>query len=310
MALYLLHSTYPLGKAGTCAAQHYLGYVDETPTDLANRLNLHRKGQSDVAIVRAFVENGATLLLGGYWTNLTRTDERKWKQAGHLRDRCNVCRSIERGGLLPDHIIGSDVAVASDKMKELQAAKIKQAASYGGADIVTWDKTYPCWLVSSRTNAETQYHVQKKQWGTVKTLDYTYRNGSRTRQGLSMFVFKCDCAASAKGLQCWHIGAVILWCLRYTNWDPTVYPLCEANEDNHADAHDTTLPVATSTLPEHKGKVDFAGAVAADFETWARDVDDTYGQGTAKRYCEISADEGTREASTWLETLHPVATTK
>lgn len=88
--IYLLHSTVPLGGKGRASAQHYIGMcMDGT---LENRLGQHLSGRSNVAIIRAFLERGATLILARTWADGGSVLERYLKKQGHFRDLCPICR--------------------------------------------------------------------------------------------------------------------------------------------------------------------------------------------------------------------------
>jgi hypothetical protein len=89
MALYLLHSTVPLHRAGTRAVQHYIGYCADR--SVTKRVHEHRVGKSQAAIIRAFRALGAQLILARVWAGATREDERRIKIAGHLGELCPVC---------------------------------------------------------------------------------------------------------------------------------------------------------------------------------------------------------------------------
>jgi len=92
MAVYLLHSTVPIGGPGRNGARHYTGFCREGR--LAERLREHRSGRGGVAIVNAYLEAGGDLLVGGYWPGEKRADERRRKNGGNSRKACLVCRGL------------------------------------------------------------------------------------------------------------------------------------------------------------------------------------------------------------------------
>lgn len=99
--IYLLHSTVPLHRAGTVAVQHYLGYCDDDRLDL--RLAEHRSGRSKVAIVRAFNEKGADLVLVKTWPGGTQALERYLKRNGHISKHCPLCRRLHLNQIKASH---------------------------------------------------------------------------------------------------------------------------------------------------------------------------------------------------------------
>ena len=100
MAVYLLHSTEPLYRANGEKVQHYLGYV--TDGCLTKRVDQHRRGKHTTPLVRAFLQANAELRLGAYWPMLTRSDERRIKRNGHLRDKCTICRAEDALRAIPE----------------------------------------------------------------------------------------------------------------------------------------------------------------------------------------------------------------
>lgn len=95
MPVYLLHSTTPLYRANGQTVEHYLGYCD--PGNLSHRFGEHVRGRNTSVIVKAFLARGGTFLLGNYWPERTRADERRMKESGHLRRQCLVCQMRELG---------------------------------------------------------------------------------------------------------------------------------------------------------------------------------------------------------------------
>ncbi len=87
--IYLLHATVPLGGTGAWSARHYLGWC--RPGGLENRLRQHRSGRSQVKIIRAFLDAGATLLLVALWPTASLGDERRLKRLGHAKRWCPLC---------------------------------------------------------------------------------------------------------------------------------------------------------------------------------------------------------------------------
>jgi len=90
MPVYLLHSTVPLQRENGQTVRHYLGYCD--PGGLARRLEQHRKGEHSAKVLAAMREKGATFLLGAFWADRGRVEEKQMKRNGHLSGHCLVCR--------------------------------------------------------------------------------------------------------------------------------------------------------------------------------------------------------------------------
>jgi len=88
--IYLLHSTVRLGTPGRGGACHYLGHTADNR--LEERLHEHMSGRSRIAIIRAFVERGADLILARVWDGGTPALERYLKRAGHIDELCPICR--------------------------------------------------------------------------------------------------------------------------------------------------------------------------------------------------------------------------
>jgi hypothetical protein len=93
MAVYLLHSTVPLARAGGREVRHYLGYTPDG--GLAQRLAAHRAGRKSARIVQEFLRQGADLVVGNYWPGLSPLDERRMKANGHLERKCLQCQANE-----------------------------------------------------------------------------------------------------------------------------------------------------------------------------------------------------------------------
>ena len=93
MAVYLLHSTVPLVRESGREVRHYLGWCKDSR--IHERLGDHDRGHCSSRIVQAFISAGGLLLLGNYWPELTREDERRMKRAGHLQAKCLHCELEE-----------------------------------------------------------------------------------------------------------------------------------------------------------------------------------------------------------------------
>ena len=90
MAVYLLHSDEPLLRSDGTPVVHYVGHAPDG--EVHRRLADHLRGRHPARLVQAFLERGATLLLGNVWMGEGRDYERRLKQMGHLNRRCYVCR--------------------------------------------------------------------------------------------------------------------------------------------------------------------------------------------------------------------------
>lgn len=95
MPVYLLHSTAPLYRANGQTVEHYLGYCD--PGNFPHRFGEHLRGSNTSAIVKAYLARGGTFVLGNYWPERTRADERRMKESGHLKRQCLVCQMRQLG---------------------------------------------------------------------------------------------------------------------------------------------------------------------------------------------------------------------
>jgi hypothetical protein len=93
--VYLLHFDGELGPAGNSRnrASHYVGWY-RSPT----RIDHHRNGTSDVAIVNAFLSAGFGFVIARTRVG-TRNDERRIKNAGGQRRYCPVCTIWHRNGV-------------------------------------------------------------------------------------------------------------------------------------------------------------------------------------------------------------------
>jgi hypothetical protein len=90
VAVYLLHSSVPLVRADGREVRHYLGWTGEGC--FPRRLEAHHANHKSARIVQAFLLAGGKLCLGNYWPDLTRADERRMKQNGHLEAKCLLCQ--------------------------------------------------------------------------------------------------------------------------------------------------------------------------------------------------------------------------
>lgn len=87
MAVYLLHSTVPVG-VDVHHAYHYVGYSQRAK--LWQRLAQHASGRG-AKITCAYLEAGGTLWLVRLWPQNGRELERRLKREGHLSRHCPVC---------------------------------------------------------------------------------------------------------------------------------------------------------------------------------------------------------------------------
>jgi hypothetical protein len=87
--VYLLHFHRPLGSKRH-RAQHYIGYAD----NVVQRLALHRRGRSGVAIMRAVKRRRIGWHVARVWFDVDRTFERRLKRGGHYERHCPTCKEL------------------------------------------------------------------------------------------------------------------------------------------------------------------------------------------------------------------------
>lgn len=87
--IYLIHSSVAIGTTGSNAAQHYLGWCEDS--DLWRRLREHNSLERGASITKAFRRAGGTLYLVRVWPEGGRALERHLKEKGHFKSRCPIC---------------------------------------------------------------------------------------------------------------------------------------------------------------------------------------------------------------------------
>lgn len=128
--IYLLHSTVKIGREGRNSAQHYIGYCEDSK--LWQRLTAHATGSSKVAVLRAFQDAGADLLLVRLWPEGGQALERHLKNVGHYKGRCPICQ----GWLAPEHGVNINAVALltrryGGRRSELRISAGEQAPSIG-----------------------------------------------------------------------------------------------------------------------------------------------------------------------------------
>jgi len=130
VSVYLLHSTVPLQRGNGQQVRHYLGHVQ--PGGLAHRLEEHRKGQHSAKVLDAMREKGATFLLGNFWPDRTREDERRMKANGHLSGQCLVCQ-LRAKTMEYDALLSRARASSATRTKPSNGRVLNSTGQSGGA---------------------------------------------------------------------------------------------------------------------------------------------------------------------------------
>lgn len=106
--VYLLHFHRPLGSKRH-HARHYIGYAD----NIIERLALHRRGRSGVAIMRAVKQRRIGWHVARVWSDADRAFERKLKGNGHYDRHCPTCKELAQPQP-PRRIVAPVVGVVPD----------------------------------------------------------------------------------------------------------------------------------------------------------------------------------------------------
>jgi hypothetical protein len=116
--LHELYEPYPGAPAGSCA-QHYTGFAQGGPRELARRLAQHGT-EHGARFLLAARQHGITWVLAGVWSG-TRATERALKGRGSARRYCVLCGAVppslplprnRRGGMARSLLTDAQLATA------------------------------------------------------------------------------------------------------------------------------------------------------------------------------------------------------